>query len=163
MAHVASVVTFDPDPNKVIPAVVNGAVNAATSAAKQKSVKRFVYTSSLNAISAPKANFEFTISTNNWNDEDVKAAWKPPPYEAQRALSTYSASKTQAEQDMWKLVKEQKPGFVLNTVLPGVNMGEILSGKQPASTGEWVKTVYSGNIDAVKDILPQRSKIFPCS
>ena len=74
MAHVASVLTFDPDPNKVIPAVVNGAVNAASSAAKQSSVKRFVYTSSSTAITAPKPNVEFTISTDNWNDEEVEAA-----------------------------------------------------------------------------------------
>lgn len=93
MAHVASVLTFDPDPNKVIPAVVNGAVNAATSAAKQTSVKRFVYTSSSTAITAPKPNVEFTISTEDWNNEDVEAAWKPPPYEAERAWAVYGASK----------------------------------------------------------------------
>lgn len=163
MAHVASVLTFDPDPNKVIPAVVNGAVNAAASAAKQTSVKRFVYTSSSTAISAPKPNVEFTISTNNWNNEAVEAAWKPPPYEAERAWSTYGASKTQAEQETWKFVKEQKPGFVLNTVFPNANMGEILSDKQPASTGEWVKSLYNGNLDAVKDLPPQWSKMIPCS
>lgn len=137
----ASVLTFDPDPNKVIPTVVNGAVNAAASAAKHPSVKRFVYTSSSTAITAPKPNVEFTISTNEWNNEDVEAAWKPPPYEAERAWATYGASKTQAEQEMWKFVKEHQPGFVLNTVLPNANMGEILSDKQPASTGGWVKRV----------------------
>lgn len=161
MAHVASVLTFDPDPNKVIPAVVDGAVNAATSAAKQPSVKRFVYTSSSSAITAPKPNVEFTISTENWNNEDVEAAWKPPPYEAGRAWATYGASKTQAEQGMWKFVKEQKPGFVMNAVLPNANMGEILSDKQPASTGAWVKSIYNGNLDAVKDLPPQWSKLFP--
>ncbi|KAL9074345.1 MAG: hypothetical protein Q9161_002331, partial [Pseudevernia consocians] len=155
VAHVASVLTFDPDPNKVIPAVVDGAVNAATSAAKQPSVKRFVYTSSSSAITAPKPNVEFTISTHNWNDEDVEAAWKPPPYEAGRAWATYGASKTQAEQEMWKFVKEQKPGFIMNAVLPNANMGEVLSDKQPASTGAWVKSIYNGNFDAVKDLPPQ--------
>ena len=160
----ASVLTLDPDPNKVIPAVVNGAVNAATSAAKQTSVKRFVYTSSSTAITAPKPNVKFTISTDDWNKEDVEAAWKPPPYEPGRAWATYGASKTQAEQELWKFVKEHKPGFVLNTVLPNTNMGEILSDKQPASTGQWVKSIYSGNLDAVKDVAPQWSKLFssPC-
>ena len=95
MAHVASILTFDPDPNKVIPAVVNGAVNVAASAAKQSSVKRFVYTSSSSAITGPKPNVEFTISTDNWNEEAVEAAWKPPPYEAERAWPVYGASKTQ--------------------------------------------------------------------
>ena len=157
----ASVLTFDPDPNKVIPAVVDGALNAATSAAKQTSVKRFVYTSSSTAISAPKPNVEFTISTDDWNKEDVEAAWKPPPYEAERAWATYGASKTQAEQEMWKFMKEHKPSFVLNTVLPNANFGEILNDTQPASTGAWVKSVYNGNLDAVKNVSPQWSKLSP--
>ena len=161
VAHVASVLTFDPDPNKVIPAVVDGALNAASSAAKQTSVKRFVYTSSSTAISAPKPNVEFTISTDDWNKEDVEAAWKPPPYEAERAWATYGASKTQAEQKMWKFVKEHKPSFVLNTVLPNANFGEILNDTQPASTGAWVKSVYNGNLDAVKNVSPQWSKLSP--
>ena len=156
--HVASILTLDPDPNKVIPGVVKGAVNAAASAAKQTSVKRFVYTSSSTAITAPKPNVEFTISTDDWNDEQVEAAWRPPPYEKERAWVVYGASKTQAEQEMWKFAKEHKPGFVLNTVLPNANFGEILSDKQPASTGGWVKNLYHGELDAVKDIPPQWSK-----
>ena len=161
VVHVASVVTFDPDPNKVIPVVVDGAVNAATAAAKQDSVKRFVYTSSSTAITAPKPNVEFTLSTNDWNDEQVEEAWKPPPYEPARAWAVYGASKTQAEQAMWKFVKEQKPGFVLNAVLPNTNIGEILSDKQPASTGAWVKHIYNGNLNSVKDVPPQWSKRSP--
>ena len=153
----ASILSFDSDPNKVIPGVVKGAVNAAASAAKQTSVKRFVFTSSSTAITAPKPNVEFTISTDDWNDEDVEAAWKPPPYE-NRAWAVYGASKTQAEQEMWKFAKEHKPGFVLNTVLPNANFGEILSDQQPASTGAWVKKVWDGELDDVKDFLPQWSK-----
>ena len=156
--HVASIVTFDPDPNKVIPGVVAGAVNAAASAAKQTSVRRFVYTSSSTAITAPKPNVEFTISTDDWNDEDVEKAWRPPPYEQERAWAVYGASKTQAEQEIWKFVKEHKPGFVLNTVLPNMNFGESLSDKQYASTGEWPKKLYNGELDALKDVPPQWSK-----
>lgn len=157
----ASVINLDPDPNNVIPAVVNGAVNAATSAAKQASIKRFVYTSSSSAITAAKPNVEFTISTDDWNNEAVEAAWKPPPYEAGREWVTYSASKTLAEQEMWKFVKEQKPGFVLNCVLPNANFGEILSDKQPASTAQWVKMLYHGSLDAVKGVPPQWSERSP--
>ena len=156
--HVASIVTFDPDPNKVVPGVVKGAVNAAASAAKQISVKRFVYTSSSVAITAPKPNVEFTISTDDWNEKDVEAAWKPPPYEKGRAWAVYGASKTQAEQELWKFAKEHKPGFVLNTVLPNMNFGEILSDKQFASTAGWIKKLYNGELDAVKDVPPQWSK-----
>lgn len=161
MVHVASVLSFDRDPTKVIPTVVNGAINAASSAAKHSSVKRFVYTSSSSAITAPKPNVEFTISTDDWNTDQVEEAWKPPPYERGREWVVYAASKTQAEQAMWTFVKEREPGFVLNTVLPNMNFGEILSDKQPASTGSWVKSIYNGNLDAVRQVPPQWSKRFP--
>jgi len=109
-------------------------VNAATSASKESSVRRFVYTSSSTAITAPKPNVEFIVSIDNSNNDNIEAAWKPPPYEPERACAVYCASKTQAEQDMWKFVKEKKPGFVLNTVLLYGKMGEILHKDQPAST-----------------------------
>ena len=147
--------SYDADPHKVIPAVIAGAVNAASAAAKQSSIKRFVFTSSSTAISTPKSNIEFTISTDQWNDEDVETAWKPPPYEPSRALAVYAASKTQAEQELWKFVKEEKPSFTLNTVLPNANFGEILSGQQATSTGNWVRSVYKGDFASLEGVQPQ--------
>ena len=155
VVHVASVLTFDPDPNKVIPQVVAGAVNALEAAAKAPSVKRFVYTSSSTAITAPKPNEKFEVKIEDWNTEDVEAAWKPPPYDITRSWAVYGASKTQAEQAIWKFTKDKKPNFVVNAVLPNANMGEILSEKQPASTGAWVKTLYDGSLDKVKELPPQ--------
>ena len=55
----------------------------------------------------------------------------------------YGASKTQAEQEVWKFAKEKKPKFVVNAVLPNTNFGEVLSDKQPASTGAWIPTIYN--------------------
>jgi len=130
-------------------------VNAASAAARQPSIKRFVYTSSSTAITAPRPNKVFTVSTDDWNEEDVKAAWKPPPYEPMRAWAVYGASKTQAEQEMWKFAREKKPGFIMNAVLPNANFGVILSDKQPASTGEWPKKLYHGDIELLKTIPPQ--------
>lgn len=60
-----------------------------------------------------------------------------------------------AEQAIWKFAKERKPVYIVNTVVPDVNMAEILSDKQPGSTGAWVKTIFEGNLEAVKDIPPQ--------
>lgn len=146
--------SLDPDPHNVIPQTVAGAVNIAESAAKEPSVKRFVYTSSSRAITTLKPNVKFEISTKNWNDEAVEKAWMPPPYNPDRAMVTYGASKTLAEQAIWKFAKERKPAYIVNTVVPDGNLGEILSDKQPTSTGAWVKTVFEGNIEAVKDIPP---------
>ncbi|CAF9941169.1 MAG: hypothetical protein HETSPECPRED_002881 [Heterodermia speciosa] len=155
VVHVASVVTFDHDPNKVIPQVIAGAVNAIEAAAKTPSVKRFVYTSSSTAITAPRPNEKYDLKVEDWNTADVEAAWKPPPYEPTRNWAVYGASKTQAEQAIWKFAKEKKPDFVVNAVLPNANIGEILSEKQPASTGAWAKALYYGGLDKVKDIPPQ--------
>ena len=155
VAHVAGIVTFDSNPNNVIPQSIAGVINVAESAAKEPSVKRFVYTSSSTAITKPKPNKRFEITTNDWNEEDFEEAWKDPPYTPDRAWAVYGASKMQAEQAIWKFVKERKPGFVVNTVLPDVTMGEILSEKQPAFTGAWVKSIYEGSLDAVKDVPPQ--------
>lgn len=81
-------------------------------------------------------------------------AWKPPPYESDRAWSVYGASKPQAEREIWEFYKEKKPAFVVNTVLPNTNFGEVLSDKQGSSTAGWVKVVYFGNMDVWKGVLP---------
>lgn len=146
--------TFDPNPHNVIPQSIAGAVNILESAAKEPTVKRLVYTSSSVALSAPKPNVKFEITTKDWNDEDVEKAWGPPPYETDRSWAVYSASKTQSEQAIWKFVKERKPGFIVNAVLPNFNMGEIFSENQPASTGAFVKKIFEGNLEAVKDLPP---------
>lgn len=138
----------------MIPQTIAGAVNAAESAAKQPSVKRFVYTSSSTAITSARPNEKFEISVEDWNTKAIEEAWQPPPYEQNRAWTVYGASKTQAEQAIWKFAKEKKPSFMVNAVLPNTNMGEILNKEQFASTGEWVKSIYNGDLDAVKDIPP---------
>ncbi|KAL8721136.1 MAG: hypothetical protein Q9225_002119 [Loekoesia sp. 1 TL-2023] len=157
VAHVASDLTFSPNPNQVIPGVIAGAINAVSAAAKQSSVKRFVFTSSSSAITSAKPDVEFTINTDQWNDEDVAKAWAPPPYNQDRATSVYAASKTQAEQEVWKFVREQQPNFVLNAVLPNWNIGTILSDRQSASSGGLVKAIYeTGEVgDFTKSFPPQ--------
>ncbi|KAL8709192.1 MAG: hypothetical protein Q9220_006072 [cf. Caloplaca sp. 1 TL-2023] len=143
VAHVASDMSDSPDPHKVIPSVIAGALNVASAASRQASIKRFVYTSSSTAMTCPLLNQPYTITNLMWNESDVAKAWAPPPYHPDRAFTVYAASKTQAEQAMWKFVKEEKPGWGFNAVLPNFNMGTVLSDKQSASTGAAVKTIYA--------------------
>lgn len=63
----------------------------------------------------PYPNKKFTIEHDSWDEPAVEQAWAPAPYEPTRAYAVYAASKTQTEQALWKFVKEQKPGYVLNT------------------------------------------------
>lgn len=150
--------TFAPDPNKVVPGVVAAAMGAASAAAKQASVKRFVYTSSSAAITNAKPNVEHSISVSQWNDEAVADAWAPPPYTPDRGVSVYAASKVQAEQALWKFAAEQTPAFALNVILPNFNLGLILTDKQRASSGQAVKVIYETgqlNPEWVQTFLPQ--------
>ena len=130
--------------------VLSGIKNALTAAARNPSVKRFVYTSSSAAATAPIANKKFHIDVSSWNDADVEAAWAPPPYNDDRKLAVYAASKTLAEKECWRFMQEEKPAFVLNAVLPNCNIGRILSKEQPASTGGWYKKMWEGDAETLK-------------
>jgi hypothetical protein len=66
-------------------------------------------------VTLPEPDKEFTVDVDTWNEAAVKMAWAPPPYAMDRAYAVYAASKTQAEQALWKFEKEEKPGFVVNS------------------------------------------------
>lgn len=153
--HVASDLTLNPDPHKVIPMVLSGVKNALTAAARNPCVKRFVYTSSSAAATPPIVNKKFHVDANTWNDAEVEAAWAPPPYNDDRRLAVYAASKTLAEKECWRFMQEEKPAFVLNTVLPNCNIGRILSKEQPASTGGWYKKMWEGDAEILKLLREQ--------
>ena len=129
-------------------------MNAALAADKEASVTRLVVTSSEVAIANPVSDADTVYSMNNWNEESVEAAWQPPPYEPERAWVVYAASKTQSEQKLWEYYKEKKPGFALNTIIPGANFGPKFNVEQPEVTGGWPKAVYRGDIEAVKLLPP---------
>ncbi|KAF7957342.1 hypothetical protein EAE96_002928 [Botrytis aclada] len=154
IAHVASNLSFSPNPNDVIPECLAGVNNILESAAAEPSVKRFVITSSSAAASLPKPNKEFYIDENTWNDEAVEEAHAPPPYEPSRTWSVYAASKVESERALWNFVKEKNPGFVANAVLPDTNIGLVLDPSQ-GSTGQMVRQLYLGDNSAIKDLPPQ--------
>jgi nucleoside-diphosphate-sugar epimerase len=150
------------DPNVAVPMVVAGTVNALKAAAAE-GIKRVVLTSSSTAAASPQPNKVFNIDPSVWNEDAVKAAWAPPPYEGvQRKLDVYSASKTQGEQAAWDFVKStESNGIVLNCVLPNMNVGEILSIEHQGypSTMSWIRALWNGfsgdGEAALKDNPPQ--------
>ncbi|KAM3421239.1 hypothetical protein BST61_g1645 [Cercospora zeina] len=146
--HVASDTTFGYDPNNVIPPTKAGVLSILKSAAKEPSVKRFVLTSSSTAALLPKLNKEFTVTKDDWNQETLDIAWASPPYTPERAFPVYGASKVEGEKALWQFVKEQKPHFVANAVLPNFNMGTILPRGSGGATGDAIASVYKGNIPA---------------
>ncbi|KAF4952435.1 hypothetical protein FSARC_12630 [Fusarium sarcochroum] len=128
--HTASVLTMNPDPNQVIPDSIAGALNDLKAAYAEPSVKRFALTSSSSAaLCFERDQPGAVITEDTWNNAAVEAAWADPPYEPQRAAMVYAASKTQAEQEIWKFHKEnrdKRPDWIVNAVLPNVILGKSL-------------------------------------
>ena len=105
IVHTASVMSFSPNPHEVIPVTIAGATGILKSTAREKRIKRLVYTSSSTAATIPKPGKKFKIGRNTWDDEAARDAWAPPPNNADRAFTVYAASKTEAERAVWKSVE----------------------------------------------------------
>lgn len=164
VAHIASIVSLSPDPNAVIPETVAGAVGILKAASREPSVKNIVFTSSAIATGTlPQPNVERTLTADSWNDEASILAWAPPPYEDQRRLAVYAASKTEAEKTCWKFVRETKPGFQFNTVLPCAVIGPQLhpSHVTPGSPLTWFKVLLGGDLEWVKSNAVSPCKFLP--
>ena len=138
----------------------NSSQGILKSAAKEPSVVRFVYTSSSSAATHPIPNKEFTIDSNTWCVDDIKAAWAPPPYTEERAWAVYGASKAQAEQALWQFMKEEKPHFVANAILPNWNIGRILAKSPPTTSGWCTKQLFDGNLKPLEGIPPREPSPF---
>jgi len=155
-AHIASDLSFNGDPNQIVTPTIASVKNALASALKESGLKSFVLTSSSTAATKPYPNKEFHIDASTWNEADIEAAWAPPPYERSRAWAVYAASKAQGERAAWEFVKEHKPHFTVNTILPNANFGKILDPEQQhGSTAGWIRMAYTGKFEPVKDLPPQ--------
>lgn len=128
--HVASDVSLNPDPNKVIPPAVNGTLSVLKTANDEPTVKRFVLTSSSLAASLPNLSTEVIVTKDSWNEQAIRAAQADPPYLPERAEAVYSASKALAEKAAWKFYHEdpaKRPDLIVNTGTRSQN----LSGNRP--------------------------------
>ena len=112
--HVASVTSMNANPNEVVTPSIAGALNALEAAALEPSVKRFVYCSSVAAAISHERGYRNEVTSQSWNMLDFNDAWSPPPYEEDRALSVYGASKMQTEAAVWRWYELKRPGFTLN-------------------------------------------------
>ncbi|KAH8754295.1 hypothetical protein F5883DRAFT_632579 [Diaporthe sp. PMI_573] len=152
IAHVASNVTFNPDPNVVIPDVVSSIHEILDSAAKTPTVKSLVYTSSAAALAPPTPNVARRLGPETYNEEDVKMAWAPPPYLLDRAMSVYAASKVEGEKALFAYSKEKQPHFTINSIVLGVNFGKVLDWSIPVSSGSFVKEILNGQPERAKHL-----------
>ena len=140
----------------VVPPVLTSVKNLLELAAAEPGIKRFVYTSSAMAAMYANPREKVHVDSSSWNHAAVDAAWKPPPYDQDRMWDVYAASKFQSEQACFDFVKEKKPGFVLNTVLPNYVMGEILDPRQPGSSGGFIRAAWKGREEPIFANLPSQ-------
>lgn len=152
VAHVASNVSFDPDPNIVIREVIASVHSILDSATKSSTVNVFVYTSSASALAPPTPGVVRQITDATFNDEDVQKAWAPPPYEPERAMSVYAASKVEAEKALFSYANEVKPRFAVRSIVLGVNFGKVLDWSIRASSGDFVKELFHGQTERAKKL-----------
>ncbi|KAJ5994031.1 hypothetical protein N7451_009755 [Penicillium sp. IBT 35674x] len=146
ICHVASIVSFDPDPSNVIPQTVAGAVSIMEAALAEPSVKEFVYTSSIVAATIPAPGNATRVDRNTWNDQAVQLAWLATADDPKRGSTVYQASKVEAEKAIWKFVEEKKPHFSVNSVCPSSIMGEPLNRSHIESPASWIKQLYDQNV-----------------
>lgn len=118
VAHVAAVMTMDPDVETVMNTTVTGTLNALKSAAKEPSIKRVVLTSSSVAVRDMGSHVpERPVTVNEYNDgalelvRNMPASWT----DRQKGHVVYTASKVLSEKKAWEWMKEHKPHFGLNT------------------------------------------------
>lgn len=157
--HAASDVSFGDDPNVVVPIAVNGTQAMLKAAANESSVTRFVLTSSSTAVLCNVPNVELDLTQDTWNDEAVEKAYKGEWIGSNfPGLVVYAASKTEGEKAFWKFVKEEKPKFVTNTILPDLNMGRCLEGQSERTSAGMISSMFrDGN---VVPLPPSKSSSF---
>jgi len=143
VAHVATI-GLNPDPNQVIPPIVSAATSILRAAASEASVRRFVFTSSIVAATMLVPGNTTHVTQDSWNEAALDIAWAPPPYGPERAIPVYMASKVAAEREVWRFVRDERPGFVVNVVSPQVIWGERLNGECAAPSGRMIPDLWEG-------------------
>ena len=105
---------------------------------------------------------ETITNLDTWNEGALQVAWAPPPYEANRIMPVYFASKIESEKAVWKFVKDEKLPWVVNSVSPCCILGDLRNDKHLRSAPpQFLEGLYLGSTDAVKGIAAGTSR--PCA
>ncbi|KAF6807413.1 aldehyde reductase II [Colletotrichum sojae] len=161
--HVASVLSFDADPEKVIPTAVESALVAIKAAYEEPSVKRFVQTSSSSTAVPVELDLllkskDAVVTEESWSPDAVEVAYRPGPWGPEHGAPVYAASKIKQEQAVWKYYEENKsrrPDIVVNSVLPNMNFGkslDVVNQGHPSSSGLFVFLMKGARTPAMLDV-----------
>ncbi|KAI0389656.1 NAD(P)-binding protein [Xylariaceae sp. FL0594] len=146
VVHGASEMGFSPDPHQMITPTLNMLNNILRTAARTSSVKRVVTTSSQAVMpSIAEPGHQDASSWTPQADGVIAYAWAEP-YTPEKAGAVYAAGKISSERACWHFVKSEKPGFVLNTVVPGFTIGATLHPDMPVTSSN---SVVRGMLESV--------------
>jgi len=123
VAHIAGDVSLSTDVDLVVKNTIEGIHNILRAASKIPTIKRFVLTSSRIAIFQPNKGDNYKVDKQTYHDAAVKLAHDFPSDNPAKFLFSYAGGKTEGERAAWKFVKEEKPSFIFNTVLPDLVFG----------------------------------------
>ncbi|KAJ2983112.1 hypothetical protein NQ176_g930 [Zarea fungicola] len=130
IAHIAMNLNFDMNDAALADKTVKSHLQLLESAAKEPSVKSVVVTSSQAACILPTTGTPYEINSDTYNTTSIDLAAKPWNGEGDpfaRRLHVYGAAKARGEQACFEWVREHKPAFDFNTVLPDVIFGAPVS------------------------------------
>lgn len=96
------------EPDVPIRSAIDMTLGVLRSAAKVCTIKSAVVCSSLAAIFHPQPGRAVEISASQYNEIAISLAYDLPPNHALKGFSTYIASKTRAEQELWSWVSDVK-------------------------------------------------------
>ncbi|BAE60257.1 unnamed protein product [Aspergillus oryzae RIB40] len=88
------------------------------------------------------------MTVDTWNEATVKAAFDEGTPADAKPFTVYVASKTEGERAAWKWVKDNKPPFVFNAILPYYTLGQVLHPEIAGSTMKWAANLLDGDTTA---------------
>ncbi|KAI1177848.1 hypothetical protein F4777DRAFT_166817 [Nemania sp. FL0916] len=126
-------------------------------AKEEPSVKSVVFTSSAWAAWTPDASKKTTLHEWSYNDDAVRIVRSKAPSE-EKGLLGYMAVKTILEQRIWDWIRQEKPSYTFNTILPDSVFGATLSPENQGipSTCGVVKMIRDGRSSNLPALAPQR-------
>ncbi|EWY85766.1 hypothetical protein FOYG_12874 [Fusarium oxysporum NRRL 32931] len=138
VVHTAMNMEMNPQNQGVIDDTINSNLYLLEAAAKVPSVKSVVTTSSLAACALPTTGEPYKIDSTTWNTDAIEKIAEP-------------------EQAAFAWVREHKPSFSFNTVVPNVNFGIAVSPENMSyrSSAAVIDAVMKGYVDA-PSILPSQ-------
>ncbi|ORX37440.1 hypothetical protein BD324DRAFT_651034 [Kockovaella imperatae] len=112
------------------------------------SVKSIVFTSSTAAIYNATYGQDMDLSLDDYNDTGYEKAFRLPDDAPEKFGFVYSATKVKMEKTLWDFVKQHKPSFAVNTVLPHMVLGKPFNPAEGVySTSTWTKWIFEGKLD----------------